>query len=56
MAEKEQRESAAIKNDIEYRRRQIREMEAKISFLRDAIAKEQTEIELDEIRLRKLAA
>lgn len=57
MTEKEQaqRESAAIKNDIEYRRKEIRDMEAKIAFFRDAIAKEQTEIALAEIRLRKLA-
>lgn len=54
--EQDKRESDALKNDIEYRRAQVRDMEAKIAFFRDAIAKEQTEIALAEIRLRKLAA
>lgn len=49
-----QRKIDVLKKDIEYRRKQIRDMEAQIAFLRDAIKKENLEIEIGEAKIKRL--
>lgn len=51
-----QRKIDTLKNDIGYRRKQIRDMEAQIAFLRDAIKKENLEIEINEARIKKITS